>query len=100
MLNIAQNTLSYWEGGKTEPNGDALIKLSEIFGVTTDYLLGRTISTHDLAMELAEKQIKDARAHRIIEGLDDEEMDALEKIAEVFKARKKLPPDEQAESSS
>lgn len=41
-LNIAQNTLSYWESGKTEPNGEALAKLSAIFDVSIDYLLGQT----------------------------------------------------------
>jgi len=40
-LNIAQNTLSYWESGKTEPSGEALIKLADFFNVTVDYLLGR-----------------------------------------------------------
>jgi transcriptional regulator with XRE-family HTH domain len=40
-LNIAQNTLSYWESGKTEPSGEALIKLADILGTTTDNILGR-----------------------------------------------------------
>lgn len=28
-----------WEGGKSEPGNDTLVKLAEIFGVSTDYLL-------------------------------------------------------------
>ena len=53
-LNVAQNTLSYWESGKTEPSGEALIKLADILGTTTDNILGRDEIQHvtdDEAME-------------------------------------------------
>lgn len=42
LLNVAQNTVSYWEKGKTEPDFETITRLSEIFGVSADYLLGRT----------------------------------------------------------
>lgn len=42
LLNVAQNTISNWENGTREPDNKTLIKLSEIFNCTTDYLLGRT----------------------------------------------------------
>lgn len=42
-LNVAQNTVSYWEKGKTEPDFATVSKLTEIFGVSADYLLGRTM---------------------------------------------------------
>ena len=38
-LQVAQNTLSYWESGKYEPDIDTIIKLSEIFNVSIDYLI-------------------------------------------------------------
>ena len=41
-LEIAANTLSQYENGKREPDQETLIKLADYFGVTTDYLLGRT----------------------------------------------------------
>lgn len=37
---IDQRTLSNYETGKTNPDSVAIIKLSEFFGVTCDYLLG------------------------------------------------------------
>lgn len=40
-LKIAQNTISTWENGLYEPDNQAVIKLAEIFDVTTDYILGR-----------------------------------------------------------
>lgn len=43
-LGIAQGTLSGWETEKYEIDKANLIKLSEMFGVSTDYILGR--ATH------------------------------------------------------
>ena len=37
---IDQKTLSNYETGKTNPDSYSIIKLSEFFCVTTDYLLG------------------------------------------------------------
>lgn len=37
---IDQRTLSNYETGKTNPDSFAIIKLSQFFGVTCDYLLG------------------------------------------------------------
>ena len=44
LLGIAQNTLSYWEQNKYQPDNDTLLKLANIFNVTLDYLLGRETS--------------------------------------------------------
>lgn len=41
MLGIVQGTLSGWETGKYEIDNANLIKLSEIFNVSVDYLIGR-----------------------------------------------------------
>lgn len=40
MLGIARATLGFWEQGKFQPSNDMLIRLSRIFGVSVDYLLG------------------------------------------------------------
>lgn len=40
-LGISQSTLSSWESGRYEPDLTSLQKLSEFFGVSVDYLLGR-----------------------------------------------------------
>lgn len=42
MLDIAVSTYSYWESGTNEPDQKSLIKLADYYGVTTDYILGRT----------------------------------------------------------
>ena len=44
FLNVAVSTYSYWENGTYEPDQTSLSKLADFFGVTTDYLLGRSSS--------------------------------------------------------
>ena len=41
-LGISQPTLSAWEGERKSPTLDNLEHMAELYGVTTDYLLGRT----------------------------------------------------------
>lgn len=40
MLNYGYTAIANYESGRNEPSFDDLIKISEIFGVTTDELLG------------------------------------------------------------
>lgn len=40
IFNVSRATLGFWEQGKYEPNNAALIKMSEFFGVSVDYILG------------------------------------------------------------
>ena len=39
-LNVDRSTYSYWENAKTEPSIKHLIKLSKIYNVTIDYIIG------------------------------------------------------------
>ena len=41
-LNVTKQTVSNWENDNIQPSIDMLIKLSKIFNVSTDYLLGLT----------------------------------------------------------
>lgn len=40
QIGITQNAYSYWENGKVKIDNESLIKLSNLFGVSTDYLMG------------------------------------------------------------
>ena len=42
QLNISRQSVSKWESGASIPDLDKILKLSEIFDVTTDYLLKET----------------------------------------------------------
>jgi transcriptional regulator with XRE-family HTH domain len=39
-LRVAKQTVSNWENENIQPSIEMLVRLSHIFGVTTDYLLG------------------------------------------------------------
>ena len=39
-ISIGQATISQWENGTSKPTADALIALSEYYGVTADFILG------------------------------------------------------------
>lgn len=41
-LGVTKAALSAWENGKKTPTVENLIGMAELYGVTTDYLLGRT----------------------------------------------------------
>lgn len=39
-LSVSKQTVSNWENDNIQPSIEMLVRLSKIFGVTTDYLLG------------------------------------------------------------
>ena len=39
-LGVAKQTVSNWENDNIQPSIEMLVRLSKLFGVTTDYLLG------------------------------------------------------------
>ena len=41
-VSAAENSVSGWEHGVCEPSSERLIKLADLFGVTLDYLYGRS----------------------------------------------------------
>ena len=70
---IDQKTLSNYETGRTNPDSWAIIRLSEFFGVTCDYLLG-----------VADKSFSDPRD--VIEELESikTRIDDIEKYLRKF----------------
>ena len=59
LLGISQPTLSAWETGNKAPSVEGLEKMADLYGVTTDFLLGRTDSEHsfDNMVSLNKKQL-------------------------------------------
>ena len=51
LLSVSRSTIAMWETNKAEPSSDILIKLSDIFNVSIDYLLGRVDNNLELISE-------------------------------------------------
>ncbi|WP_171299704.1 helix-turn-helix domain-containing protein [Enterococcus cecorum] len=66
IIDVSQNTIKNWENNL--PNGDTLLKIADYFGVTTDYLLGRSSNK-----SLTRKNERDIQKslEQIYDGLDD-----------------------------
>ena len=47
LLFVNQTAVSQWERGVTTPSPPILLKLSQLYGVSTDYLLGENTSKED-----------------------------------------------------
>src|SRR5699024_8912061 len=41
-LNVSQSTVAMWETGRRDPSTDDILKISKLFSVSSDYLLGST----------------------------------------------------------
>ncbi|MCX7779647.1 MAG: helix-turn-helix domain-containing protein [Negativicutes bacterium] len=61
ILGIARGTYAHYEIDRREPDNATLARLADFFGVTTDYLLGRTDNPSDPNAEAIAK-IDDALA--------------------------------------
>ncbi len=40
FLKVSQKTITSWEKGRTVPNANQIVKLSELYNVRVDYLIG------------------------------------------------------------
>ena len=70
ILGVSRSAVSMWEIDKSQPDGDMLVRISELFGVSTDYLLG-----HDLSADgQKEKPV-------VSDGLSDDER----KLVDLFR---------------
>ncbi len=72
QIGVTRSTLSTYENQTRYPSYDILVNLSRVFGVTTDYLLG-----------------KDGRCYIDITGLTDEESAAIRQMVYLFQKAKK-----------
>ena len=43
-LNLANGSVQRWKNNKANPSAEAIVKIAQYFGITTDYLLGLTDS--------------------------------------------------------
>ena len=56
QLGISRQSVSKWESGASIPDLDKIIKMSSLFGVTTDYLLKEETEEDNLPVALEAKE--------------------------------------------
>lgn len=72
LLNISSSAYGFYEQGKREPSLDSLIKLSEFFDVSIDYLLGLTSENKPNNVSAI------SNAPSLSQQLNDEDIEVLE----------------------
>ena len=65
LVPISRQAVSRWERGKSLPNHDVLLKLSEIFSVTIDELLAGTRKANSVSLELYKERNKFVKITKI-----------------------------------
>lgn len=79
-IGYTRTAISAWEIGRNEPSNADTIKLADFFGVSTDYLLGKSDIRNPEEFKYAYNRPKEA------DGLSDEEVnDALRFYKEMKK---------------
>jgi transcriptional regulator with XRE-family HTH domain len=79
LLSIGESTVSFYESGKRQPDYETLVRLSEAFKVSTDFLLGKT----DI-----KNPIETIAAHHDGEDWTEEELEDIEKFKEFVRMRR------------
>lgn len=86
-LGITYQAYAHYETGRRQPDPEMLLKMANLFGVSTDYLLGRDETpTLTIPKTLTDTQIAFTEG---IKDLDDEALQQLADFVDFLKNRKK-----------
>lgn len=79
-IGLTSSAYSMYEGGRREPNFDTLVMIADHFGVSTDYLLGRTeCKSPDIDIQAASERfgLSEATLKRLETTNDNNNVDGL-----------------------
>lgn len=86
----SERIVGFYEKGERDPNTDTLLKLSELFDVSVDYILGKSDIKNSKKINLEEIDIAFASG---IKGLNKENQETLKNIMEGLLAKQELEDD-------
>lgn len=82
-LGVAQSTIGNWEAGTREPNLDTIMRIADYFGVSLDFLIGRTDIRDGYIIntpaELAEEEVTSVEKSGS-DKLTDQEISAIRQM--------------------
>ena len=83
QLNLSQQAIAKWESGKSEPDSENIMKLSEIFEVDVNYLLGKSNIRNPIEKEYLNSKESDALEvyNKLIELNDGKHLSQNQKSA-------------------
>ena len=93
-LDVTHGAIGMWETGKRDPDIETLIKMSDFFGVSIDYLVGHSnepyaVSTPAPADEYSAEEKRIIAAYRALSaGMQEYMLETVEKLADVDKGKK------------
>ena len=68
-LNVTQNMISFYESEKNAPSNETLIKMSKIFGVSVDYIIGNSEVPYIADNILSDKNSLEAEMLQVFKSL-------------------------------
>lgn len=86
VLHVKQNTISNWENGKTEISNADAIAIANFFGVTVDYLLGRSEEKTPSDEELSEGE---RELIELVSQLTDDEIKQIAQFIQFLVSQRK-----------
>lgn len=86
MVGVGRSTIAMWESGKSCPDIESLIMLSNIFSVSVDYLLGKDEPQPPADAPSPAQKFMESLP---LDSLDDEELQKLVEYAEFLVSQKR-----------
>src|SRR5699024_11605694 len=65
-IGVRSNTLSGYENGTRSPDPEMILKLAELYDVSTDYLLGRTSNRNSKTEDDIDEELKEHLSEVIV----------------------------------
>jgi len=84
LLGVGRSTVSMWEIDASEPDGEMVRSIAEIFNITTDYLLGRTDDPSPLSANRADQEDDDITFDDFTYAMSDESGELTEAEKEML----------------
>lgn len=89
-MNVSQSTIASWENGTRRPDLDAILKMAELFHVSTDDILGRQQSrAEEEIWELRELLRRDPERHVLFSLARNAKIEDVRRAVAVIDALKK-----------
>jgi len=82
-LSLSHGVITQWKQGLQKPSSDAIVKIADYFGVSTDYLLGRTSESTFTASNISNSAVVQSVNNGYVTVNNGSEQLASDELAEL-----------------